>query len=842
MRPIALLTRHRENINVAIIALSGFLFATALGRYYFFGSSFQCFRLTIDGGDQYKCHALLDSGRWLDPGNLQNWQPSSCMMHAYKPKQVQNCFSGRRIVLAGDSMVRETFWAIARQFDANGQLASPKESEKHSNVHITVDNTKLDFFWDPYLNATGVDAAFNYPDDVAKPAMTIVGTGLWYAKNSGHDAFKLWKSAVDTIALMTQGQTGKESPSDLIVVLPVLEPDYSRLSEARKSITPDTVFQMNSYLEQLSAAKYANIALSFNKMLASSTPETTHDGDGLHLVNKVTAAQAQVLINLRCNDHLDKKFPFDTTCCMKYPVPNFIQLCFFAVVLLVLPVIFHLQSQDRLKKPYIPSDGILTALLTFGWILIYAYYTDRTHLFGKEQKQFSLEQFWFLIFLTGVIGYLTSETAEKDQLFLSRDQTDEWKGWMQILILIYHYLGASKVAWIYNIIRVLVAMYLFMTGFGHTVFFYKKADFGFKRVVAVLVRLNMLNVVLAYTMDTDYLFYYFSPLVSFWFGVVWVTMWVKHDRNKDMRFLGAKIAISAILVTTFTKTPGVLEAVFSVLSTVARIHWDAVEWRFRVSLDMWIVYFGMIVAILFVKSSEITSSQHWQRIRAITLGTSLVMIPAYIIFEASLPSKFVYNKWHPYISFLPIVAFIVLRNASPHFRNTHSAAFAFIGRCSLETFILQFHIWLAGDTKGLLVVIGPSRWRWVSFILGTIVFVFISWKMGKVTGSITEWIMGSQKKAAPATTPAPVATPLEVVSVADGEKKEETDVKADEEPAPNGHTHEEMELLPPPVTSVRTLSFNEKLIRVLGIYWQDLRIRTVTIVIFLWFLNLVSHL
>jgi hypothetical protein len=114
--------------------------------------------------------------------------------------------------------------------------------------------------------------------------------------------------------------------------------------------------------------------------------------------------------------------------------------------------------------------------------------------------------------------------------------------------------------------------------------------------------------------------------------------------------------------------------------------------------------------------------------------------------------------------------------------------------------------------------------------------------MGNVTGMITEWIMGSQKKAAPVPTPAPVATPLEAVPVADGEKKEETDVKADEEVAQNGHTHEEMELLPPPITSVRALSFNEKLIRVLGIYWQDLRVRTVTIVIFLWFLNLVSPL
>ena len=152
--------------------------------------------------------------------------------------------------------------------------------------------------------------------------------------------------------------------------------------------------------------------------------------------------------------------------------------------------------------------------------MCYCFFADRTQTFNKAQKRFSLHVFKTFCWITVLLGILSlrrsaaSRTSKEttidrrpDQPFLSRAQSDEWKGWMQFVILIYHYTGASKVLWIYEVIRSFVASYLFMTGFGHTVYFYTKDDYSFRRFASVLVRLNMLSFLLPYITRTDYLFY-----------------------------------------------------------------------------------------------------------------------------------------------------------------------------------------------------------------------------------------------------------------------------------------------------------------------------------------------
>jgi len=56
---------------------------------------------------------------------------------------------------------------------------------------------------------------------------------------------------------------------------------------------------------------------------------------------------------------------------------------------------------------------------------------------------------------------------------------------MQLVILIYHLTGASKILPIYMQIRVMVSSYLFLSGYGHFFYFFSKGDCTLHRLLTV---------------------------------------------------------------------------------------------------------------------------------------------------------------------------------------------------------------------------------------------------------------------------------------------------------------------------------------------------------------------
>jgi hypothetical protein len=476
----------------------------------------------------------------------------------------------------------------------------------------------------------------------------------------------------------------------------------------------------------------------------------------LHVKRQIADTRANILINLRCNAKLDRmrSYPYSRTCCTDYGTKPISQLgfVFFGIIYLAACIICEVLDICGSSKPRQKLFNMKVGFLILA--LLMCYYADRTQMMAKGSKLRSPMEFIALCVPCIAITLftirrspspprdLTATTKAADQPFLSRYQTDEWKGWMQFFILIYHWTGTMDNSTFF-FIRVCVAAYLFQTGYGHTLYFLKRGDFSFNRVAAVLLRLNILTCSLVYFMDTDYMFYYFAPLVSFWFLVVYTTMAIGAKYNSDPQMVVAKICLSCVIVSTvFWATPFTKWA-FRLLRLVFNIQWSDGEWQYRVRLDIFVVYVGMLAAVI---NNEMKKTLLHSGLRNILAIAGVFAIGHYFSATAHL-SQTEYKTWHPFMSFVPVLAFIALRNVCGHVRNYHSIAMAWLGRCSLELYILQFHLLLAGDSNGILIVDGlfgdgsvlGDRWRTLVVIVP--IFLWVCSSVAESTAHVVSLIM-----------------------------------------------------------------------------------------------------
>lgn len=96
----------------------------------------------------------------------------------------------------------------------------------------------------------------------------------------------------------------------------------------------------------------------------------------------------------------------------------------------------------------------------------YFYICDYAHYLPAAPRVYSRDVFIFLcLVLVLVSGFFT--TRDCPGKLLNREQTEEWKGIMQVMFVWYHYFKAAET---YNAIRVFIAAYVWMTGFGKLYF------------------------------------------------------------------------------------------------------------------------------------------------------------------------------------------------------------------------------------------------------------------------------------------------------------------------------------------------------------------------------------
>jgi len=716
------------------------------------------------------------------------------MLYPYKPNGLQQCLSERSLVFLGDSTARDLFWAVSHNLDHARALDLHSRSGKHQNITFDTEKATVGFIWDPFLNATGILEQYTVPDSPKEgmlPTIFVVGAGLWHIKHLGT---KYQGEPIDFL----QPYSDFPSVSSHVLLLPISVSQSKRLT-----LNPSEQLHSESYghwshlptkiLSSKNASINFTIFQSYLDMIEGAT--TSFETDGIHVSHTITPSIAGVLLNSICNPlgHIPKD-QSTAYCCVPRSGTNIVQkLLLILALIFVLYRLFKYVKHRRYK--HFSSDGspnynkhlcVAESVTRILIALSYCFVADRSVLFEKSSKLVDPTSFTILSCFMILVGLMSSTSVAapikaiadiasfnpRSRHSLSRSQTEEWKGWMQITILLYHYFGMSKVIWAYQLARVLVASYLFMTGYGHTMYFLRTGDFSSRRIALVLFRTNILSIMLSFTMGTQFDLYYFPMLSSLWFLIIYITMIPLSKSRLTTHELLFRIVLSTLTVRSSLAASSIIESLLESLANpgLGLVIFDGKEFMFRFRLDAYIVYIGMLAGIYCSRecvddgtSTKMSSRTTFDLFRCLrwsrrlAVPGSLCLLFSYVSFCWFFADKYAYNSWHPITSPFVVVAYAILRNSSERLSRSYSPLLAWFGRCSLETFVLQYHIWLASNSHGLLrfrmfdillswAGIKPGIWTDVTeFSMLSAIFLYISSTVSSALPILTAKFLDEQE-------------------------------------------------------------------------------------------------
>lgn len=291
-----------------------------------------------------------------------------------------------------------------------------------------------------------------------------------------------------------------------------------KLSDSRKMITNEQIDLFNKASRDiLRKAESDNLRIWSSSRLVSQGEYQyallDDKSDGLHISKLALEISVQMFLNLLCNVAMSYE---DGSCCSQSETISTLQIFIFTIFTVIIVIstgwliykhlfdtrpkfrllINESDSGDEMDMQQInqinrklESSSMFYFKLTFnlakfGIIMMYFYLCDRTNFFMKENKYYTLSNFLLPIVYLFVHGFFFTEESS-DSHFMHRDQTNEFKGAMQLIILTYHFTNSSQILPIYMFVRLLVSSYLFLSGYGHFTYYWTTGDTSLSRFCTV---------------------------------------------------------------------------------------------------------------------------------------------------------------------------------------------------------------------------------------------------------------------------------------------------------------------------------------------------------------------
>lgn len=223
----------------------------------------------------------------------------------------------------------------------------------------------------------------------------------------------------------------------------------------------------------------------------------------------------------------------------------------------------------------------------------------------------------------------------------------------------------------------------------------------------------------------EWMLYYICPLHTVFFLLVWAIARLPPTSNSTFIGVG-KAILSLVLLFLFfqvldcviffgelhwskaSQVSGLFEAFFNTFGDLFLRNGSLTEWHFRFGLDLYSSSLGILIACFIPAIStyfEQTVVDRFRRLICLTIALTIIIAWMVIFYPMD---KTVYNMIHPFVGCIPMFAYLIIRNIWPSVRNIYMPMFQFIGTITLETYLLQLHLYMVSTRLTFYILLSSN--------------------------------------------------------------------------------------------------------------------------------------